>query len=57
MWFLIIFYEILCISLNLYLKPAKLSAKSISGEFDLNRIFGKMNDEENILINNIFNCK
>jgi len=36
--------------LNLYLKPAQITKKRMSTDFDLNRIYGKMNNEENILI-------
>lgn len=36
--------------LNLYLKPAKISDKEISKEFDLNEIYGIMNNEKNTLV-------
>ncbi len=36
--------------LNLYLKPAKISDDDISKEYDLNLVYGIMNNEKNMLI-------
>ncbi len=36
--------------LNLYLKPAKISKKGMSKEYDLNLIYGIMNTEKNMMV-------
>jgi hypothetical protein len=41
--------------LNLYLKPALITKNTISTDFDLNQIYGKMNNEDNILIFEYYN--
>jgi len=41
--------------LNLYLKPALITKNRMSTDYDLNRIYGKMNNEDNILIFEYYN--